>query len=860
MSTTTPTPTPAPQPQITSSTVNVWPYLPALLWGAILMGILTWWLNYTNLDLAGPIIIGTGLVAIVWLGMVAFMAVQRYRLRNKPEELQTLNAKAGPVLSIILFAAGGVLLLLAVWLCIQEKTFTTGRAFAEVGSLVAMGLIALWGGADLRVTRQSPLSRQHIFQWMLQKRKEVAIGLMVLGGLLLALGVYMVWSKGGLREFPGLEGVGVAAVGLALLGAGLFTYLNLERPGTIDAMRLLLLYCGSMTGLLFGLTMGVRILMWWNRYFLAGSTVWQSEEGWRFWFCIYVAFFSLALLFGSLMLGRADVRASATIRRTVFGYNTGLMAFLVAVILVVVNLFSAAVLPANVEWNYKGLQELDERTKQILLELKQPIKIYVLMQRYGPGYIEVNDMLDNFQNYASQMQVEYLSPDLDVARYRDLAQTYPELEKQTKLDARGSGGYGRGILIVYGEGPEGSKLPHTFIPDTDLVDSNRTTGAQQFKGEDAVISAIYQLANKGTRPKVYFTQLRGELFINDLVAPDARIINFRKLAMGLGEVADRLRKDGYDVFGLVWEAEPAKGAKLSEQFSNFTFAKKSDSAPFKIPDDCTILVIAGNEEPLPKDALKAIDDYMERGGKLVILTSAGVNVNGQFTDDGMADFCKKFNVELKSDFLMRWSDQSALDTILITVRVSLQSTSKAATPFVGKFFKMYMPRTVKPMTSPGNYQAQVMLEAAPENNGSYLWVETSASEIMQPITYERQLKASGKLDLLAAREPVPVAVSITDRANKPRGFVFGDYSFVSTSFLTKNPVQGGLSYDLFRSSLEVLAERQLPKLGISPREAGTYSLPKTDDLSMGRLLYLPLALMVLGLAGTGAGVWIVRRK
>jgi hypothetical protein len=105
-----------------------------------------------------------------------------------------------------------------------------------------------------------------------------------------------------------------------------------------------------------------------------------------------------------------------------------------------------------------------------------------------------------------------------------------------------------------------------------------------------------------------------------------------------------------------------------------------------------------------------------------------------------------------------------------------------------------------------------------------------------------------------------LAVAITDKDNKPRGFIFGDDGFISSYYLKNDPVQGSIHFDLFRSCLEVLVERPLPDLGITPTERGTFLLQKTDDITWGRILWLPMGLMIVALAGTGAGIWIVRRK
>src|SRR5207237_1185182 len=81
---------------------------------------------------------------------------------------------------VALLALAGYLL----WQARQEKV----EAFGEISSMVVMGLICVGAGLSLRATPVSPLSRHRLFQWMLANRKNVAVGLMVLGGVLGAAG------------------------------------------------------------------------------------------------------------------------------------------------------------------------------------------------------------------------------------------------------------------------------------------------------------------------------------------------------------------------------------------------------------------------------------------------------------------------------------------------------------------------------------------------------------------------------------------------------------------------------------------------------------------------------------------------
>ena len=225
----------------------------------------------------------------------------------------------------------------------------------------------------------------------------------------------------------------------------------------------------------------------------------------------------------------------------------------------------------------------------------------------------------------------------------------------------------------------------------------------------------------------------------------------------------------------------------------------------------------------------------------------------------MPDFCRKFGVDLTNDFIMRYSDTDPEETLLIQAQTPAQSQNRVARAFGRKGFGFYLPRTVRPSKTPGSYTTEIILEATPDANGGLIWADTNASYLLQPLTYVRRLRLSGKLEGMASKDPLPVGVAVADRDGKPRAFVIGDYGFISTSILQTEPVQGPINYALLRSCVEVLVERPVAKVGIDPKSTSFFVLPK-GDIKWVNILWVPLGLMVLTLAGTGAGIWIVRRK
>lgn len=827
-------------------------------WGGCMLGIFCWWLSYRNLEVSAPFVYGTGVLGVLGIAMFLWYLAAFLQNRRHPERLHAAETHMRPVDSLAMFVGAGVLIGLAVWLFLKERM----SVFAESSSLLVMGLIALGAGLSLRLSWSGPAARQHILETMLGMRKQIAVVLMILGGAMIVGGgsyaLAKTWRELGGR-FP--EGGGLFLIGLIFFSAGLWTQLTLDRPATTYTMRMLLLYVGGLTGFLLALMTALRVLLWWNRYFAAGIKVWQGDEGWHFWACAYVSLIGLGLLFASLLLAQVDIRSSAPMRRLLYGYNAVLTGLLLFAVLVVTVILVFVALPSNVLWSKTmGLRSLSPSSVKMLEELKEPVKVYVLMTRYSGVYLEVRDLLDNCQQVTNKIEVEYLSPDLDSERYRKLAETYPELRNRQTLGSMKGEGSGRGLLLVYGSGPDDAKLPHAFIPDKDLAEETRDPQTREvtsirFNGEVALMQQIQLLTDKGVKPTVYFTQFKGEpLLIDDRSEVDRNDDRLATLA-GLGRLADKLRKDNYVVRGLHWGVRPKE---IPENLPFSYSQEKSTKDRHEVPQDCKVLVIVNPVEPFSKEALEAIDRYMDdRKGKLIVMTRLGVYPGGEVAKDGMEEFCKKYGVQLGNDYILSFPPDRTL--LSVKAQVSADTNNKVAREFAGKQIRMILPRTVQPIKSPSPYQAETILEVKSPPNGEYSWAETQPQYYGEPLKYMSILEKQGKLSSMGGKQPLSVGVAVTDRDGKPRAIILGDYWPVCNAGISST-YSAPVNYDFDRSCIEWLGDRPLPKIGTQPTDAGIYVPAERDTISIARMHLLPMSLTSLLIIGMGVGVWIVRRK
>ncbi len=120
------------------------------------------------------------------------------------------------------------------------------------------------------------------------------------------------------------------------------------------------------------------------------------------------------------------------------------------------------------------------------------------------------------------------------------------------------------------------------------------------------------------------------------------------------------------------------------------------------------------------------------------------------------------------------------------------------------------------------------------------------------------LKDDAKLDRAISREPIPVAVAVSETGqkdnDKPRIVVFGDTEFITNFDLARSR---GISYSYVVSSIEWLAGRE-DLMGTLPKTSINYQLGR--EVNLLRMIFLPGWIMLLCLIGLGVGVWMVRRR
>jgi len=826
-------------------------------WGALGFFLLAIWLGAKFPD-------QSGLATVLWLlcaavlGTAILLLVESTRSAATVERLTKLKDFVG----LGLLVGGAIVFLLGAWLFFSQHR----EALGEAGALCLLGLIGLGVGWNQR-QRQTTQSRQdRIMERLVAGRQKFGpIALLVgLGCVIVAIWLRFGWKA----EFP--EWGGMLALGFIFIAAGLWLFLS--NNVTAASTRILILIVGGLIGLNIAVMTAARIWLWRDEVFFKGITEWRGPEGWRIWLCAYVGLFGLALMFGSFYLARTDIRVNPFVRRVLYGYNAVFSGLLLLAFLVCLNIVVYAAYPLTFDWSEeRGLYTISASTQNILEGLKKDVKVYSVMSPRTRVYKDLQVLLDNCKAVTGKFQVELLSPDQNFAEFNRLAKRYPEIMPDSKGGLDDS--LGRGLLVVYGPEPkkaDDKSPPHVFIPARKLFDIKQTGfhkgGGNQsytFIGEKSLMTELLFLMQGQRKSKIYFLQGDGEISVKENMRPRTQLhLPFDQ--MGMGTLIDRLKKENYEVEGLNFGPGKDDGTTIYVKPSGAD--KRID-----IPGDAekSIVVVAGPSQPLPKETLDALSRYMDRGGRLIVLMDVSAErKSNDMKGTGLEELLKKYNVDVTNEYVMRFPSRQGDVPEVVYAMTPSKSESMLARKFTD-VFALWSARVVKPTTQSPTFKAEALLEIGPIGvrtplgnvRQTKIWAEGQVSALYESFNHALELEEAGRLDAKLSREPLPVAVTVTETGGRPRLAVFGDAEWATDYFLNNRNLRAllfddDLAYNLLVSTFDWLAER--PSVGARPKNAEFYTMePKVERA---RMILLPLWLMIVVIVCLGLGIWLVRRK
>jgi gliding motility-associatede transport system auxiliary component len=494
---------------------------------------------------------------------------------------------------------------------------------------------------------------------------------------------------------------------------------------------------------------------------------------------IWTPYQTIAVVLGGLLivvsvaLKAQDIRAGLGRRSTRFGINSATSVVLLVAVLALVNYLGAQHVK-RVDMTTEKIYSLSDQSVSVAEQIKDNLTIKAFYP--GGDYAPARDLLDLFKSRNSKISVEFIDPDKQ-----------PQVAQQYKIAA-----YGDFQNPMTGESYRYGTLILEMGNKTERVEKQ----SEPLREED-VTNALVKIV-KGEKKTIYFTDGHGEKKLDDM------------------------ERTGYS------------GAKMKLETENYTVKTVNLVSEGKVPDDASVIVVAGpTSEPFPNE-LEFIDAFLNKGGSALIMVDPPPGAS-------LSDFLKKWSVDVGNNIVLDASGVGRLfgagpSIPLVTTYGKHKITERFNTM---TFFPLV--RSMKPLMPPVTGITVEELFSSNERS----WGETNLKS--------GDAKFDENVDM---KGPVSLAVAVTKdlgENKKVRLVAIGDSDFASNGFLGS---QG--NGNLFLNTVTWLAQDE-SFITIRPKNPEDRRLTMTE--AQGRLVsYVSVLLLPLSILIAGVSVWMNRRK
>ncbi len=328
-----------------------------------------------------------------------------------------------------------------------------------------------------------------------------------------------------------------------------------------------------------------------------------------------------------------------------------------------------------------------------------------------------------------------------------------------------------------------------------------------FRGEDAITSVIRDLLDEKSR-KVYFVTGHGE------------------------------RTTGYDPGD--YSAVVEKLRSMNFKVENLSLAGKS-----VVPEDASCVVVAGPTRPIPDDELGGLEDYLEGGGRLLVMLDF-LDRGAAETTSGLERVLDKYGVKVRQDVMALAPEVAFLGVKVIGVPHPRHDISKPLVRLKAMFYRACVLEKNRSPEKSG-YDVSPVVEGTDGSWG------------------ERRLKKTPRYD--AGEDvagPTILAMAVGPKSG-PGGaagpasiVVFSDADFLSNQFVADREFKFSANVDLFLNAVNWMVGRTA-NIGIEPKERDRRTAVITPRrrrrLFWGAVVFPTVLMVALGLV-----VWRLRSR
>ncbi|MBX2812893.1 MAG: GldG family protein [Myxococcales bacterium] len=340
---------------------------------------------------------------------------------------------------------------------------------------------------------------------------------------------------------------------------------------------------------------------------------------------------------------------------------------------------------------------------------------------------------------------------------------------------------------------------------TRIVFSDESSGSYtkiKHPTEEAITNALIQVAEKRQK-KAYFVTGHGEPDIKDQTTD------------GYLSAATLLGNEGIVVESLAL-------VNLSD-----------------VPDDASVVVIAGSQSPLLPNEAAAANVFLDRGGRMLVLVEPG-------HAHGLDNLLRSYGVAVEEHMIMDENPASKALGFGLDAPMIRKYEPHPITDVMGNAFTMFFrARSLRPIEKLARINPTVLIRTE-----ASAWAESNWQNATDFSKDENDVEG-----------PVAMAIAVTKRTSthpsrlteQARLVVVGDHHFASNRFST---IRGNI--DFFVNTVNWLVGDE-DRITIRPPKKTGDRLPLTERQQYG-IMFFTVNLLPLVIIGVGFSVWAVRRR
>jgi ABC-type uncharacterized transport system involved in gliding motility auxiliary subunit len=272
-------------------------------------------------------------------------------------------------------------------------------------------------------------------------------------------------------------------------------------------------------------------------------------------------------------------------------------------------------------------------------------------------------------------------------------------------------------------------------------------------------------------------------------------------------------------------------AKGALERSNYEVKPLALAREGKVPDDAAVLIVPGPRTDLFPPEIDALDAYVGRGGKLLVMVNP-------FQNDTMKAWLAKYGFELGDNLIVEPNPIGRLFGIGPEVPIVQQYEPHAITREMSGVSTLFpLTRSVgQVQTPPAGTTVQPLARTSPQS-----WGETNRDALQ---------RGEAQPDAQDPKGPLGVAAVATK--DKARVVVYGTSTLASNQFLN---LQG--NRDFFLNTVSWLAEEE-DQISIRPKD--TKQTPVFLSAQQGQAVFLLPVVVMPALVLIGGIIAVVRRR